>query len=313
MPTRVTEDASAGPAAVLALGDAAHEIDGYDAFDEQTRLDLEAGRRAGHVFVDASGDPVAATVTGRGQLDLVVSPAHRGAGVGDGVLAELLTHRPSESGSGVTAWSHGDHPAARVLAARHGFEAVRTLLALRLDLDASRAATHDALGAAGSDGVPADTGGTASAALAGRGIHVSSFDPAADAPALLELNARAFAQHPEQGGMTAGDLAERAAEPWFDPDNLLVARDDAGRMLGFHWLKLEPGEPEGEVYVLGVDPDAAGRGLGRALLQMGLDRLRARGRTAATLYVEGDNVPALRLYRHAGFVDDAVHVQYRRR
>ena len=55
---------------------------------------------------------------------------------------------------------------------------------------------------------------------------------------LLRVNAAAFDHHPEQGAMDAADLAARMAEPWFDPDDLLVASDDAGTMLGFHWTKV---------------------------------------------------------------------------
>ena len=47
----------------------------------------------------------------------------------------------------------------------------------------------------------------------------------ADADGVLAVNAAAFAHHPEQGGMDAADLAERMAEPWWDPAGLLVAVD----------------------------------------------------------------------------------------
>jgi mycothiol synthase len=44
----------------------------------------------------------------------------------------------------------------------------------------------------------------------------------------------------------------------------------------------------------------------------GLARLRERGCTAAELYVEADNTPAVSLYRSLGFAHDRVHVQYAR-
>ncbi|MCD9448381.1 GNAT family N-acetyltransferase, partial [Klebsiella pneumoniae] len=88
----------------------------------------------------------------------------------------------------------------------------------------------------------------------------------------LAVNARAFAHHPEQGSIDAEDLAERMNEVWFDPGGFFLAHaggEPAGRLLGFHWTKEHGvlGEPGlGEVYVLGVDPDAQGRGLAKALL-----------------------------------------------
>jgi mycothiol synthase len=86
-------------------------------------------------------------------------------------------------------------------------------------------------------------------------------------------------------------------------------------MVGYNWLKIEPdAEPPaaGEIYVIGVAPEASAHGLGRALMTAGLARLRERGCHAAELYVEGDNAPAVHLYRALGFVNAAVHVQYSR-
>ncbi|GAB3392002.1 mycothiol synthase [Humibacter soli] len=276
---------------VLAVADVAREVDGTDAFNEQTRLDLASGRRTGHLG-SVGERPVAAAVTGGGELDLVVAPAERGRGYGTALLERLLPELESD----VSAWSHGDHPAARALAASHGFEAVRTLLELLLpDLG------HDA------------TGETPSSIAAKRGIRITPFDPTTDVAEWVALNARVFASHPEQGGVTAADLAERMAEPWFDAADFLIARDDHDVMIGYDWLKLEPDSDTGEIYVLGVAPEAAGKGVGSVLLAEGLRRMRSRGRTRASLYVEGDNTPALALYRRAGFVDHKVDIHYRRR
>jgi len=65
--------------------------------------------------------------------------------------------------------------------------------------------------------------------------------------------------------------------------------------------------------VVGVSPEWSGHGLGRRLMTAGLERLRRRGAARATLYVEADNEPAVRLYRSIGFADRTVDVQYRRR
>jgi mycothiol synthase len=71
-------------------------------------------------------------------------------------------------------------------------------------------------------------------------------------------------------------------------------------------------EPLGEVYVVGVDPDAQGRGLGRALTLAGLHHLADRGLRTTILYVEGDNAAAIATYRRLGFERDAVDVSYQR-
>ncbi len=113
--------------------------------------------------------------------------------------------------------------------------------------------------------------------------------------------------------MTRADLDTTMAEPWFDADDFLVLRDD-GAIIGFCWMKVDAtpaGEPEGEFYVVGVDPRRQGERLGRRLVEAGLARLASRGIRMAHLYVEGDNAPALRLYRGFGFTNRSVDVQYR--
>ena len=94
---------------------------------------------------------------------------------------------------------------------------------------------------------------------------------------LLRVNNAAFAWHPEQSGWTAADIAERRDEPWFDPDGLFMAFDEqTGKLLGFHWTKVHNEPGLGEVYVVGVDPAAQGRGIGATLTLVGLHHLADR-------------------------------------
>jgi len=182
----------------------------------------------------------------------------------------------------VTAWSHADHPAAAALARRFGFEALRALWVMSRE--------------AGPVDVPVVEGVTI------RGYAES------DADEVIRVNAAAFAHHPEQGSMDAANLAERMAEPWFDPEGLLVA-DTGHGLLAFHWTKQH--SPElGEVYVVAVDSAAQGRGLGKAVTAAGLAHLASRGVRRIILYVESDNEPAIATYSKLGFAHTSTHVQY---
>jgi mycothiol synthase len=124
------------------------------------------------------------------------------------------------------------------------------------------------------------------------------------------VNAAAFALHPEQGRWSAADLRAREREAWFDPAGFFLARR-AGRVIGFHWTKIHP-DGAGEVYVLGIDPDAQGGGLGAALLTIGLDYLRRRGCPRVLLYVDDSNTAAMGLYQRYGFTSADRDVQWRR-
>jgi mycothiol synthase len=148
---------------------------------------------------------------------------------------------------------------------------------------------------------------------------VRGFEPS-DEQALLDVNASAFAHHPEQGHMSHEDFRERTSESWFDPAGLLLAVPaDPGPtdppLLGFHWTKEHRDEdpPYGEVYVVAVNPKAAGRGLGTVLTAVGLKHLHDQGLESVLLYVDGDNDPAIAVYTGQGFEVVRTEVQYRGR
>jgi mycothiol synthase len=222
---------------------------------------------------------VAVGVVRRDEAELVVDPSARGRGLGTSLLESILANAEP----GLLIWAHGDHPAARALAASHGLRPVRSLLQLRAPV------------------------ATASAASAPPDASAGAFRPGIDDSEWLRVNGRAFASHPEQGSVSQSDLDALMAEPWFDADDLLLIRDGE-TLVGYCWLKIEAGI--GEFYVVGVDPDRQGEGLGRHLMAAGFARLAARGIRTAGLYVDADNVAAVGLYRSLGFSDHSIDIQY---
>ncbi len=141
------------------------------------------------------------------------------------------------------------------------------------------------------------------------GVRLDGFEPGVDEAAWLAANNAAFDGHPENGALTLEDLEHKVAQPWFDPAGLLMARS-GGRLVGSCWTKLHPGGL-GEIYIIGVRPEARGRGLGLALVVAGLEDLHSRqGASAAMLYVDEANEEGLRLYRGLGFRTTLVNREY---
>ncbi|MEU3443302.1 mycothiol synthase [Actinospica acidiphila] len=278
--------------AVLALLDEAARADGQQAVSEQGRLQLRGGEREGvsHLLLTVGEELV-----GYAQLEdtdpveppaaeLVVHPSYRGQGHGRALGTALL----AASGKRLRVWAHGGRSAARHLAQVLGLTLFRELRQMRRPL-------------AGLD-LPDP--------VLPEGVTVRAFEPGRDDAAWLALNAAAFAHHPEQGSLTQRDLDDRKAEPWFDPAGFFLAESD-GRLVGFHWTKVHAEEGLGEVYVLGVAPDAQGGGLGKALTTIGLRHLADQGLPTAMLYVDADNKAAVSVYERLGFVTHETDLMYR--
>ena len=278
---------------VLDLIRRAAEEDGVSPLSEHVMLHLRYGGdpRARNLLLWQNG-----ALVGYGHLDptdpvegpageMVVDPAVRRRGLGL-VLGRALL---AEAGpAGLRLWAHGDLPAAARLAAAAGFQRSRALWQMRRSLQTHIARPQFA-----------------------DGISVRTFRIGEDEDGWVALNRRAFARHPEQGAWTRDDLDMREREPWFDADGFFLAERN-GRLVGFHWTKIHGGdkpsdegghghEPIGEVYVVGVDPDERGTGLGRALTLTGLRYLRARGLAQVMLYVDETNTAAIGLYESLGF------------
>jgi len=308
--------------AVTALVDAASDVDGVRPLSEHVMLHLRHGgdtparnllvwqadnTLAAYAHLDVT-DPVEGP-----SAELVVAPSMRRHGYGRALIASTL----KESGGRLRLWAHGGLAESAMMAEHLGFRRVRVLLQLRRSLFAPLPAPS----------LPP-------------GITVRTFEPGADDDRWLRVNARAFADHPEQGDWTSTDLEQRMAETWFDPAGFFLAERD-GELVGFHWTKVHgredaPGdgdgdghshehgaehdhahvdghghEPIGEVYVVGVDPAAQGLGLGRELTVIGLRHLRTLGLHQVMLYVEESNAPAINLYESLGFSRWDVDVLFR--
>ena len=268
-------------------------VDPVDPLNEAALLALKHPHRGGTRHLVAATTDRDAAAVGYAQLaadgtgQLVVDPPYRRRGTGRR-LVEALLDLASAQRVRLRVWALGDSPAAQALAAGTGLVASRVLLQMRRDLtDLPVAPVPD-------------------------GITIAPFRVGVDEQAWLAANAEAFAHHPEQGSIDLEDLAERTSEAWFDPAGFFLARrtgEADSPVLGFHWTK-QHGNGLGEVYVLGVVPQAQGRGLAKALLLTGLAHLRDHGDTAVELYVEASEAGPVALYEKYGFAEVGRDVMY---
>lgn len=83
-----------------------------------------------------------------------------------------------------------------------------------------------------------------------------------------------------------------------------------GRAVGY--IAVSIAEQRGVIDLLGVDAACRGHGLGRRLIQRGLDWCRTLGATEVTVVTQGRNIAAQRLYQQAGFRTSQVHLWYHR-
>jgi len=216
-------------------------------------------------------------------LEIVVDPDGTDVDLSMSLARRALDILSDEGGGHLHLWvfhpSDEDDAMAAQLALRHG----RDLLHMRVDLPLGRKAE-----------LP-------------DGIVLRHFVPGRDEEAWLEVNNRAFAEHPEQGAWDIKTLKRRMKEAWFDPEGLLLAEDHKG-IAGFCWTKINL--DCGEIYVIGVDPRAQSGGLGKALVIAGLEHIAGRGMEHGCLYVDSAKTPALELYKKLGFTVDHIDRAY---
>ena len=266
---------------------AAKQADGVAPVGDQVLRELSHDRTRHLLAVD--GDEVTGYLNltdDPAMAELVVHPDARRRGIGSTLARTGL----SEGGAEARVWAHGNLEPARATAAALGLVIVRELLQMRRPLTDLASVT-----------IP-------------DGVRITTYSGPPDDAELLRVNNAAFAWHPEQGGWTEAEIAERRGEPWFDPAGLFMAVDEeTDKLLGFHWTKVHSADL-GEVYVVGVDPAAQGRGLGGTLTAVGLNHLAERlsesEQPVVMLYVEADNSAAVKTYQRLGFEVASVDAAY---
>ena len=291
--------------------------DGVSAFSEQTRVELSKALREHtltppRIFTAEDGETLAAIFVALtpaseedgGVIEAAVAPEYRGRGTSSAFF-EHAVRALGEDATRYRLWVHGSatdtgiESPAHAFATLHGFAPVRVLYKMVLPLDAQ---TRE------------DLVEQSDARVLPENLRIRTYTDADEFP-WLRVNAAAFAHHPEQGKLTFADLRERTGSDWFRPEGFFIAseKEDDAAIAAFTWTKIPVGQPtgelspSGEIYVVGVNPQSQGGGLGRTLTLRALAYLalatdeRGEPLHAIDLYVDADNEPAYALYTSLGF------------
>jgi mycothiol synthase len=287
---------------VLALIKAAHDFDGTPPIAEHVLLHLRHGgdKSDSHIVIEENNQVIAyahldtTDLVAGTSVEAVVHPNHRSKGLGSLILKEAI----KVCGDETRIWSHGDLPAAKSIATSLKLERLWSNLLMSKPLGEIQPVTSK--------------------------YHIRTFIPDFDNQAFLLLNNKVFANYPDQGGWSEDNLKVRLNESWFDEKGFFMA-EDKGELIGFCWTKIHgahthshTGEDDdhghdalGEIYVLAVNPDYKGQGVGRDLTITGLNYLKYKGLNNVMLYVGVENKPAFNLYKSLGFNEFGSDVMYR--
>ena len=287
---------------VLSLIKAAHDFDGTPSIAEHVLLHLRHGgdKSDSHLVIEENKEVIAyahldtTDLVAGPSVEAVVNPQHRGKGLGALILKEAI----KICGDKTRIWSHGDLPAAKAIAASLKLERLWSNLIMSKSLGEIQPVTSK--------------------------YPIRTFIPGLDNQAFLALNNKVFVNYPDQGGWSEDDLKVRLNEDWFETEGFFVVEDE-GELIGFCWTKIHgahthshPGSDDdhghealGEIYVLAVNPDYKGQGIGRDLSMTGLNYLKYQGLNNVMLYVGVENKPAFKLYKSLGFNEFGSDVMYR--
>ena len=224
-------------------------------------------------------------------LNCWVHPEHRRRGLAKELLSFAI-HRAKELRAKV---AHVNIPEENVVAksvlSKLGFEYVRRFLELRLDMGK----------------VPWQN--TDPATLGCHHLQRGEEDK------LTQIQNRSFAGTWGYNPTTVEAITYRINLSNCSPGDVVLTYD-RDKVIGYCWTEItyeyEAGisERKGRIFMLGVEPDYQGTGVGKRILLAGLAHLKSKGLRVAELSVDSENKAACALYRSVGFEVRASSIWY---
>ncbi len=217
---------------------------------------------------------------GRVILNCSIHSDHRRKGLATKLL-DHAKHRAKELAVKVAQVNIAqDNEVAKIVLSQLGFRFVRRFLQLRLDM------------------AKAPGGGIDQGALPCRHLRLGEEDK------LTQIQNRSFAGTWGYNPNRVEDVIYSTRLTGCCAEDVILA-EEGDRIAGYCWTRIThdsaTDERKGQVFMLGVDPDCRGRGVGKRVLLAGLSYLRSKGLEVAELTVDSKNREACALYRAVGF------------
>jgi mycothiol synthase len=270
----------------ISIGDLIEGLGRSRHFPESDLFIAErTGDAVGYVDVTAELD------IGRAVLSFLVHPEHPGEVVAMKLIKSAITRAREMGARRVHVNVPGEMVSGRKLLAKMGFRFIRRFLELRLDLSGAHALNMSR------------------AAPRCRRLKRGEEDK------LVQIQNRSFADTWGFNPNTLEEIVYRIGLPGCAPEDIILACDGEN-VMGYCWTRIYAGRDKvtrgdkGRIYMLGVDPDYRGKGVGKEVLLAGLSYLKSKGVGIVELTVDSKNKAACALYRSAGFQIETMSLWY---
>ncbi len=235
-----------------------------------------AGNIAG--YIDVTPELVIKRVV----LDCWVHPKHRRKGLARKLLNYAITRAQKLGAKAAHVNITEDNVVAKSVLSKLSFKYVRRFFELRLDM--TKVSWED----------------VAQTALGCPHLQRGEEDK------LAQIQNRSFAEHWGYNPNTVEEIIYRTNLSNSSPEDVVLTYD-GDKVTGYCWTGVTPegeattGERRGRIFMLGVEPDYRGKGVGKRVLLAGLAHLKSKGLRVAELTVDSENETACALYRSVGF------------
>lgn len=260
------------------------EVPGCDPERHCFIAEEDAGEAVGYSLVSYE-PPISRAVASGGVLE-----EHRGKGIGRGLMRRVVEHAEELGVSSLHVEASVTHSDTQHLLSRHGMKVVRSLWKMRWE---------------GED-VPEVRLPSA--------FSVRTLVAGQDEQTLTELQNVAFEENWGFSPNTVEQIRVRVEHNRGGPESIIfITEGDEAAAYNWTMFYVDDDSPSGVIAMTGVHPDYRGRGIGRAVVTVGIANLVERGASFVDLEVDADNIPARELYLNLGFRKVGRSVWYEKR